>query len=215
MTQGSTIRIVTNTYSVPSRLIGEQVDVHVMAEYLEVWLGPAPVERVPRPRGRHKHSINYRHVIDWLVRKPGAFGRIATGTPCSRRAGFAGSMMPCWSMARPVPPRITSGSWNWRPRSPRPGSTRSWAGSWSGTCRSHRPSSRSICVTTGPAAGDGGDRLDGGFVDLRPVPRNPGGFPITRPSDVHESLTDCSASSTCRRSDAITNRRPSGPVKSH
>jgi hypothetical protein len=73
VTQGSTIRIVTNTYSVPSRLIGEQVDVHVMAEYLEVWLGPALVERVPRLRGRHKHSINYRHVIDWLVRKPGAF----------------------------------------------------------------------------------------------------------------------------------------------
>ena len=73
MTQGSTIRIVTNIYSVPSRLIGEQVDVHVMAEYLEVWLGAVLVERVPRLRGRHKHSINYRHVIDWLVRKPGAF----------------------------------------------------------------------------------------------------------------------------------------------
>jgi hypothetical protein len=24
-------------------------------------------------RGRGKHRINYRHVIDWLVRKPGAF----------------------------------------------------------------------------------------------------------------------------------------------
>jgi hypothetical protein len=73
VTQGSTIRIVTNTYSVPSRLIGEQVDVHVMAEWLEVWLGAVLVERVPRLRGRHKSSINYRHVIDWLVRKPGAF----------------------------------------------------------------------------------------------------------------------------------------------
>jgi hypothetical protein len=73
VSQGSTIRIVTNTYSVPSRLIGEKVDVHVMAEYLEVWLGPTLVERVPRLRGRHKSSINYRHVIDWLVRKPGAF----------------------------------------------------------------------------------------------------------------------------------------------
>jgi hypothetical protein len=73
VTQGSTIRVVTNTYSVPSRLIGEQVDVHVMAEFLEVWYGPVLVERVPRLRGRHKHLINYRHVIDWLVRKPGAF----------------------------------------------------------------------------------------------------------------------------------------------
>jgi hypothetical protein len=73
VTQGSTIRVATNTYSVPSRLIGEQVNVHVMVEHLEVWLGPALVERMPRLRGRHKHSINYRHVIDWLVRKPGAF----------------------------------------------------------------------------------------------------------------------------------------------
>jgi hypothetical protein len=73
VSQGSTIRVSTNTYSVPSRLIGEKVDVHVMAECLEVWHGPVLVERVARLRGRNKHSINYRHVIDWLVRKPGAF----------------------------------------------------------------------------------------------------------------------------------------------
>jgi hypothetical protein len=73
VTQGSTIRIATNIYSVPSQLIGEQVDVHIMAEFLEVWRGATLVARVPRLRGRHKHLINYRHVIDWLVRKPGAF----------------------------------------------------------------------------------------------------------------------------------------------
>jgi hypothetical protein len=73
VTQGSTIRVGSNSYSVPSRLIGEKVDVHVMAEHLEIWHGAVLVERVPRQRGRHKHSINYRHVIDWLVRKPGAF----------------------------------------------------------------------------------------------------------------------------------------------
>ena len=31
------------------------------------------VETLPRLRGRGKHRIDYRHVIDWLVRKPGAF----------------------------------------------------------------------------------------------------------------------------------------------
>jgi len=31
------------------------------------------VEQLPRLRGNCKHCINYRHVIDWLVRKPGAF----------------------------------------------------------------------------------------------------------------------------------------------
>ena len=57
----------------PSRLIGEKVDVHIKVECLEVWHGAVLVERLPRLRGRNKHAINYRHVIDWLVRKPGAF----------------------------------------------------------------------------------------------------------------------------------------------
>jgi hypothetical protein len=73
VTQGSTIRINSNVYSVPSRLIAEEVDVHVMAERLEVWHGSVLVECLPRLRGSRKELINYRHVIDWLVRKPGAF----------------------------------------------------------------------------------------------------------------------------------------------
>jgi len=73
VSQGSTIRIKFNTYSVPSRLIGEVVAVHIKIDFLEVWCGPVLVERLPRLRGRNKHAINYRHVIDWLVRKPGAF----------------------------------------------------------------------------------------------------------------------------------------------
>ena len=28
---------------------------------------------MPRLRGRRKHRVDYRHIIDWLVRKPGAF----------------------------------------------------------------------------------------------------------------------------------------------
>src|ERR1700748_1867808 len=30
-------------------------------------------EQLPRLRGKGKHQIQYRHIIDWLVRKPGAF----------------------------------------------------------------------------------------------------------------------------------------------
>ena len=70
---GSTIHVGGNTYSLPSRLIGELVDVHVMAETLEVWHGARKVDTLPRLRGRGKHRVEYRHVIDWLVRKPGAF----------------------------------------------------------------------------------------------------------------------------------------------
>ena len=71
--RSSTIRIVHNTYSVNSRLIGEHVNIRLYAEYLEVWYGQKKVDHMPRLRGESNHSINYRHVIDWLVRKPGAF----------------------------------------------------------------------------------------------------------------------------------------------
>src|SRR6185437_12984920 len=40
---------------------------------LAVWYGQKKVEELPRLRGRNQHRVNYRHVIDWLVRKPGAF----------------------------------------------------------------------------------------------------------------------------------------------
>ena len=69
----STIRVLKNTYSVYSRLIGETVTVRIYAEYLEVWYGQRKMDHLPRLRGEKGHYINYRHIIDWLVRKPGAF----------------------------------------------------------------------------------------------------------------------------------------------
>lgn len=69
----STIQVKRNTYSVPSRLIGYKVDVVVDADFVEVWHAGAQVQRMPRLTGSGKHAINYRHVIDSLVRKPGAF----------------------------------------------------------------------------------------------------------------------------------------------
>jgi hypothetical protein len=71
--QASTIRVLKNSYSVHSRLIREKVLVRVYAEHLEVWYGQRKIEHLPRLRGENGHYINYRHVIDWLVRKPGAF----------------------------------------------------------------------------------------------------------------------------------------------
>ena len=70
---GSVIHVDRNIYSVHSRLIGEKVDVRLYAEHLEVWYAGRVVEQIPRLRGQGKHFINYRHVIDSLVRKPGAF----------------------------------------------------------------------------------------------------------------------------------------------
>ncbi len=71
--QGSTISVEQNVYSISSRLIGEQVEVRLYAEHLEVWYAQQKVECIERLRGRKGHHVNYRHVIDWLVRKPGAF----------------------------------------------------------------------------------------------------------------------------------------------
>jgi len=69
----STIRVQHNVYSVHSRLMGEQVEVRLGAETLEVWYSQRRVESMPRLRGEKKHRIEYRHIIDWLVKKPGAF----------------------------------------------------------------------------------------------------------------------------------------------
>jgi len=69
----STINVNCNTYSVDSRLKGEDIEVRLYAEHLELWYAQRCVERIPRLRGQGKHRVQYRHIIDWLVRKPGAF----------------------------------------------------------------------------------------------------------------------------------------------
>ena len=69
----STIRVNHNVYSVDSRLIGERIKVRLYVDRLEIWYGQKRVDTLPRLRGEGKHDINYRHIIDSLVRKPGAF----------------------------------------------------------------------------------------------------------------------------------------------
>ena len=70
---GSLIHVDRNAYSVNSRLIGEKVEARVYLDRVEVWYGQKKVEELPRLRGRSKHRVDYRHIIEWLVRKPGAF----------------------------------------------------------------------------------------------------------------------------------------------
>jgi transposase InsO family protein len=69
----STIRIKKNVYSVDSRLIGEKVESRLYADSVEVWYAQRCIDKMPRLRGESKSHIQYRHIIDWLVRKPGAF----------------------------------------------------------------------------------------------------------------------------------------------
>jgi hypothetical protein len=70
---GSLVYVDRNTYSVHSRLIGERLEARIHAERIEIWYAGRKVEDLPRLRGRGKHRVDYRHIIDWLVRKPGAF----------------------------------------------------------------------------------------------------------------------------------------------
>jgi len=70
---GSLIHVDRNAYSVNSRLIGEKVEARLYLDHVEVWYGQRKVEDLPRLRGRSKHRVDYRHIIEWLVRKPGAF----------------------------------------------------------------------------------------------------------------------------------------------
>jgi len=70
---GSLIHVERNAYSVNSRLIGELVEARLYLDHIEVWYGQKKVEELPRLRGRGKHRVDYRHIIEWLVRKPGAF----------------------------------------------------------------------------------------------------------------------------------------------
>ncbi|TBR17898.1 MAG: IS21 family transposase [Chitinophagaceae bacterium] len=73
VTPFSTIRVLRNTYTVPSRLIGRSVTVRVRSESVELYHGATHLLTMPRLIGEGKHRIDYRHVIWSLVRKPGAF----------------------------------------------------------------------------------------------------------------------------------------------
>lgn len=69
----STIRANHNIYSVNSRLIGEIIQARLYVDRLEIWYGQKKVDMMPRLKGEEKSLINYRHIIDSLRRKPGAF----------------------------------------------------------------------------------------------------------------------------------------------
>ena len=66
-------------YSAPSQLIGHRIMVRQYSQHIECWLGGQRVlERpraIPRPGDRHPRSIDYRHLVAALKRKPGAFAR--------------------------------------------------------------------------------------------------------------------------------------------
>lgn len=75
VSEGSTIRVKANVYSVPSRLKGELVRLRIYDDRLEIYYAQKHQFSVERLLGKGGHRINYRHVIWSMVRKPGAFQR--------------------------------------------------------------------------------------------------------------------------------------------
>ena len=66
-------------YSAPSQLIGHRLMVRQYAQHIECWLAGQCVLSRPRARPvegqRVGRSIDYRHLVGALKRKPGAFAR--------------------------------------------------------------------------------------------------------------------------------------------
>lgn len=74
----STIEVRCVLYTVPSRLIGRTLELHLHHDRIIGYLGNQEVVKLPRirpvdPAKRRAHCINYRHVIEGLRRKPRAF----------------------------------------------------------------------------------------------------------------------------------------------
>ena len=78
VTRNSTIEVRSMLYSVPARLIGYKVEVHLHHNRLEGFLEGHRVFSLKRirsgdPRKRRARSVDYRHVVEGLKRKPLVF----------------------------------------------------------------------------------------------------------------------------------------------
>lgn len=72
VTPFSVVTIDGSIYSVPSRLIGKVLKALVYPDTIKLFFGTVLVQEMPHLR-KGERKIDYRHVISWLVRKPGAF----------------------------------------------------------------------------------------------------------------------------------------------
>jgi hypothetical protein len=67
----STVQIDSVPYSVPSRLISFALMAHVFPNKIRLYYGQKCLQEMPKSQG--DNGIDYRHIIDSLIRKPGAF----------------------------------------------------------------------------------------------------------------------------------------------
>jgi len=67
------VRVLGHTYSVPAGLVGKSVTAWVGEWDIAVWYGGRCWATAPRLTARNAHRVDYRHVVDTLLRKPGGF----------------------------------------------------------------------------------------------------------------------------------------------
>lgn len=78
VTRTSTIAVRDVLYTVPSRLIGSRLKVHIYDRRLVCFLGTTEVLMLSRRRrstSGPSHVVDYRHIINSLIKKPQAFRR--------------------------------------------------------------------------------------------------------------------------------------------
>ena len=69
----SLLYIKGTTYSVPSRLIGTKLKAKIYDDRIDLCSGSTVVQTLPKRKGRGNSVIDYRHLINSLIRKPAAF----------------------------------------------------------------------------------------------------------------------------------------------
>ncbi len=73
VSSGSIINVLDIPYTVPSRLIHYALKAYVYPDEIVLFYGNKQLQRMPRVQKKSLDGINYRHIIDALVRKPAAF----------------------------------------------------------------------------------------------------------------------------------------------
>jgi hypothetical protein len=73
VSSASIIQLLNYPYTVPSRLIHYSLTAYIYYEDIQLFYNNKEIQRMPRVYDDSFAGINYRHLIDSLIRKPGAF----------------------------------------------------------------------------------------------------------------------------------------------
>ena len=85
---GSTIQLLGIPYTVPSRLIHYTLTAYIFHNEIILYYQNQKLQTMPRIHGASLAGINYRHIIDSLIRKPGAFAHYQYHQAMFPRLGF-------------------------------------------------------------------------------------------------------------------------------